>query len=69
MSSERSRGDGIPTESRFGDTMGLPSLDNTVRGTTRGDGEEVENGEEHVIELILVFILVTELAASSLPLG
>ena len=30
----------------WGSLPGLPSLDNTVRGTTRGDGDAV-NGEEH----------------------
>lgn len=45
-------------ESTFevGNNTGLPFNDNTVMGTTRGDGEdEVENGEEN--------------APSSLPLG
>lgn len=60
VSSERIRGDGMPTECGaedgsygkedilvvLGDPHGLPSLDNTVSGTTRGD-EETVNGEEH----------------------
>jgi len=52
----------------FGDAKGLPFLDNTVSGTTRGDGEdEVENGEEHAKRLS--FTLAPELALSSLPFG
>ena len=48
--------------SDWGSLPGLPSLDNTVRGTTRGDGDAV-NGEEHnvkVDELLSATLLRTE---------
>ena len=49
--------------SDWGSLPGLPSLDNTVRGTTRGDGDAV-NGEEHndvkVEELLSATPLRTE---------
>lgn len=90
-SSERISGDGKSVEDRDGDDAsnaacawgslpGLPSLDNTVRGTTRGDGDAV-NGEEHnvkVEELSATLLrtvpvhenaLVEHVVSSSRPLG
>ena len=50
----------------LGDTTGLPFLDSTVRGTTRGDGEE-EKAEEFA--KVFSFALEPMLRASSLLLG
>mmetsp|Transcript_30333 Transcript_30333/g.51684 ORF Transcript_30333/g.51684 Transcript_30333/m.51684 type:complete len:94 (-) Transcript_30333:1053-1334(-) len=71
-SRERIKGDGDEEDGsyncgvfNFGDIKELPSLDNTVRGTTRGDGEAEENGDDAAD----IFTLVLELDVSSLPLG
>lgn len=44
----------------WGSLPGLPSLDNTVRGTTRGDGDAV-NGEEHNVKVVDELLSATPL--------